>query len=413
MLIRWFGERSRMETNDNQILFINGQIPDVDFVNKNSINLMQVAAEKLQKAIIDGLIENGQKVNVVSLPFVGNYPFRFKKMYFPPYSYEKHDFLSFNNLWGYRNISRYNSLKKFLLDHKNLLNSKQILLYSPHTPFVKIAKIIKKYNPSSNICLIVPDLPQYMNLEKHKSIFYSFFKNIDITILKKNLRYIDSFVLLTKFMSTKINIYNKPELIIEGISNSSFKNKFIKTGNKKKKIVYTGKTNESFGVLSLVEAFKLIDNPNYELHIYGCGDSDDYLKKEAHNNIFFHGFVDSIKINDVIENADVLVNPRKNNETYTKYSFPSKLMDYIATGRPIVCYKLDGIPDEYNEVLFYPKGNTNQDLADKIVFALTLDEASLIRHFNISKKFIKNKNSFFSIKKLIEFLDKSKDVDRL
>lgn len=402
-----------METNDNQILFINGQIPNVDFVNKNSIDLMQVAAEKLQKAIIDGLKENGQKVNVVSLPFVGNYPFRFKKMHFPSYSYEEHDFLAFNNLWGYRNISRYNSLKRFLLDHKNLLNSKRILLYSPHTPFVKIAKIIKKYNPKSHICLIVPDLPQYMNLEKHKSIFYRFFKNIDINILKKNLRYIDSFVLLTKFMSTKINIYNKPELIIEGISNSNFKNEFTKTGNVKKKIVYTGKTNKSFGILSLVEAFKLIGNPNYELHIYGCGDSDSCLKKEVHNNIFFHGFVDSTKINDIIENADVLVNPRKNNETYTKYSFPSKLMDYIATGRPIVCYKLDGIPDEYNEVLFYPKGNTNQDLADKIVFALNLDEESLIKHFNISKEFIKNKNSFFSIKKLIEFLDRSKDVDML
>ena len=49
--------------------------------------------------------------------------------------------------------------------------------------------------------------------------------------------------------------------------------------------------------------------------------------------------------------ADVLVNPRLNEGEYTKYSFPSKTMEYLSTGRPVVCYKLDGIPDEYDKHL--------------------------------------------------------------
>ena len=38
------------------------------------------------------------------------------------------------------------------------------------------------------------------------------------------------------------------------------------------------------------------------------------------------------------------VNPRQNNEEFTKYSFPSKTMEYLASGVPVVAYKLDGIP---------------------------------------------------------------------
>ena len=54
-----------------------------------------------------------------------------------------------------------------------------------------------------------------------------------------------------------------------------------------------------------------------------------------------------------IKNAAVLVNPRQNNEEYTKYSFPSKNIDYLMSGNPVVSYRLDGIPNIYEKFLYY------------------------------------------------------------
>jgi len=66
------------------------------------------------------------------------------------------------------------------------------------------------------------------------------------------------------------------------------------------------------------------------------------------------------------EKSDFLINPRENNEEYTKFSFPSKLTEYLKTGKPVICYKLDGIPQEYDEVLFYIDDYTKEDLLNLI-----------------------------------------------
>lgn len=47
----------------------------------------------------------------------------------------------------------------------------------------------------------------------------------------------------------------------------------------------------------------------------------------------------------ISKNADVLVNPRQNDDEYTKYSFPSKNIEYLMTGNAVMAYMLDGIPE--------------------------------------------------------------------
>ena len=41
------------------------------------------------------------------------------------------------------------------------------------------------------------------------------------------------------------------------------------------------------------------------------------------------------------------MNPRSADAEYTKYSFPSKTIEYLATGVPVVMNRLPGIPEEY------------------------------------------------------------------
>ena len=47
----------------------------------------------------------------------------------------------------------------------------------------------------------------------------------------------------------------------------------------------------------------------------------------------------------------MLVNPRPDNEEYTRYSFPSKNIEYLLTGKPVVAYLLSGMPEVYQDFM--------------------------------------------------------------
>ena len=64
----------------------------------------------------------------------------------------------------------------------------------------------------------------------------------------------------------------------------------------------------------------------------------------------------------------VLVNPRPNNEEYTKYSFPSKDIEYLSSGKPTVAFLLDGMPKCYQDFLYVV--DPNRDISCAISDAL-------------------------------------------
>jgi glycosyltransferase involved in cell wall biosynthesis len=70
-----------------------------------------------------------------------------------------------------------------------------------------------------------------------------------------------------------------------------------------------------------------------------------------------------------VERADFMLNPRDPSWPGTPYSFPSKLLEYLTTGKPIISTRLPGIPAEYFEVL------RPVDLVDQPSFEATLDRA--------------------------------------
>ena len=80
------------------------------------------------------------------------------------------------------------------------------------------------------------------------------------------------------------------------------------------------------------------------------------------------------KANEILQNADVLVNPRQNDDEYTKYSFPSKNIEYLMTGNAVVAYMLDGIPEVYKEFFVVPSSCATCSLSEAIYFALNESE---------------------------------------
>lgn len=331
------------------------------------------AANTFQQRLIKGFKQQNINLTIVSAPFIGPWPTAYQDVIFKQFEAGASDegitYVGFNNIWGYRNISRTAALKKQVLTFiKNSKSEKKaVIVYSPHTPFLEAAVYAKSIDPSVHIHMVVPDLPQYMNLSKRAHPIYDFFKRIDIKKFYRLNAQVDSYMLLTKYMADKMEVGNRPYIVVEAIIDEMPEQ--LGNGHPRGKVIaYAGKLVESFGVKRLVEAFEMISDPEAQLHICGGGELRSYIEEMAKKDarIIYHGQVSAEKAREILMNADVLVNPRLNDDEYTKYSFPSKNIEYLMTGNAVVAYMLDGMPDEYSKILLYPCNQTLEALAECI-----------------------------------------------
>jgi glycosyltransferase involved in cell wall biosynthesis len=77
--------------------------------------------------------------------------------------------------------------------------------------------------------------------------------------------------------------------------------------------------------------------------------------------------------------ASVLVNPRRPEGEFTKYSFPSKTMEYLASSKQVIMHRLPGMPPEYLEHLTIPATPDASGLAQALraVSARSKDERAI------------------------------------
>jgi len=157
----------------------------------------------------------------------------------------------------------------------------------------------------------------------------------------------DGYLLYTERMAEHLKLNNGNYVVIEG---------YRDVPNRRPEIigdfwvVYAGSLNLNYGLGRLVEAMNFIKDPKVQLHLYGGGSAEQYVKEKAllDNRIIYHGRVSNAEATDAIYRSSVLVNPRNANDgEYTEYSFPSKDIEYMSTGVPTLLCKLPGMPPEY------------------------------------------------------------------
>lgn len=358
-------------------------------VIRSAVGPVEYSANIFQEKMISGFRKSGVNLEILSAPFIGAYPTRSKRIYFKKFENTSGDYeyVSFNNIWGYRNFSRAHSLKRSIRTFANRKteDKKIIVVYSAHEPFLEAAVYAKKIDPAIKICYVVPDLPQYMNLDANRSIIYDLFKKIDINCMDRYASYVDSFMVLTEQMKDVLKVGNRPSIVVEGIIDDFPQESVtvVKDSMNEKFIVYTGKLNEKFGVKDLVDAFVSTNNEEYRLVLCGNGDCDSYIRDMAtkDHRIMYVGQVLPEEAREWQKKAHVLINPRPNNEEYTKYSFPSKNIEYLMTGNPVVAYMLDGMGQEYRKFI-YPIEGSIKDISETIEKAMNDSESSKQNRYN-------------------------------
>ena len=350
-----------------------------------------IAANLFQQKLIAGFRSLDTGCEVLSAPFLGAYPMRCDLIRFRGFQtpQEGCTYVKFNNIWGLRNFSRAAALKKALKDFIALDDSRKlILVYCPHTPFLEAAAYAKKMDPSIRVCMYVPDLPNYMNLNANRTWFYDVDKKVDIHRMTKLMACVDSYVLLTEYMKEQLPVGDKPYRVAEGIIGEFPELPEPAAAGKEKYVVYTGKLFERFGVKALIDGFRKLDDPDYRLVLCGKGDCEAYARSAQAQDprVMFLGQVSPEEALSWQSRASVLVNPRNTVEEYTRYSFPSKNIEYLLSGKPVVGYFLEGMPQVYQDFMCCIDATLPavDGIAAKLREVLSSDRASL---FEKNKRF--------------------------
>lgn len=255
-------------------------------------------------------------------------------------------------------------------------------------------------------CLIVPDLPEFVSSKK--SILYSFAKHLEKWLTYPVYRSIDKYVLLSPYMQEKLPMQGKQFVVVEGIYRPTKggnvpANREIKIDEAKRKaILYTGNLNRRYGIPFLLEVFSKLGD-RYELWIRGDGETKEEILhlSKTDSRVKYIEPLDKARLLDLLEEADVLVNPVSPDEEFTRYFFPSKTMEYIASGTPVVMSHLACIPKEYDRYLIYPEENSVESFSRAIEYACSLKDTEKKERAFSARHFMENdKNSFVQAEKI-------------
>lgn len=217
------------------------------------------------------------------------------------------------------------------------------------------------------------------------------------------------YVLLTEAMNDYLNKKGKPYVILEGHADITMEQRVPAMEKKSSPRVcfYAGGVSKQYGLGNLVDGFRKADLPNTRLHIYGPGDYVEELKKitEEDDRIFYGGMLLNTQIVAMEQEATLLVNPRPTDEEYVKYSFPSKTMEYMASGTPVLTTILPGMPKEYHPYVYLLEDESSDGIAEKLRVVLNSSDEELFEKGKSARAFVlEQKNNVIQAKKILAML---------
>ena len=406
-----------------------GLLPEsqLDEILAKSKSGVQFAADALQKSIVSGLLKNYSNLDIINLPYLLPWPKCYSEIQSPDSFRETHcnngterytlENWQFLNIPVIRFIDRYRITRRALYQYckKNENEEIFVLIYAISTPFIKAAVDVKKSFPNLKIIQIAPDLPQYMS--ENDGALRSALKKMNQKLLRSLYRKTDGFVILTKCMAEQLVTDNQPYTVMEGIYNPAddkFSDSIVST--EIKRIVYTGTLARRYNIMDLIESVQNLERNDFVLEIYGDGDTKqeiiDISRKDP--RIKYCGILSRNEILKVQRQAFLLVNPRKGHEEFTKFSFPSKTMEYLASGTPTLINRMKGIPDEYYEYCFCCDDDNNASFAKKIEQILDMDWTQLRQFGDTARNFVlTRKNPVVQTQKIANLITTLSNIETI
>jgi glycosyltransferase involved in cell wall biosynthesis len=169
----------------------------------------------------------------------------------------------------------------------------------------------------------------------------------------------------------------------------------VKAANQSQVILYSGAMTKYGGVELLVKAFEGIANPHVELWLCGKGQHqavEQAVARDARIKCF--GFVAEEELVRLSTKADMFINPRPSSVPGNEKNFPSKVLEYLTYGKPVVSTWTPGLAPEYRDVLFVLDEETPECLAHAIHTVLQFNSGDLKQTFFRTQSFLESSRTW-------------------
>ena len=319
-----------------KILFCGSVLPEEA---ETKLQYLSNAGNRFQQNLINALKESGHDVFVCS--YIG----------FPveqDYLDELEKFHSDNQAYVFKDsegvlgaVSVYRRKCSAIMSGQKI---DMIMCYNPIYAFSSVASLAGKRN-IPNILI----LADHSGVDSYTSFSPGQLKGIIRSYLEqKCIRKFDRVVGLSGNVAGLLRKGQLFQHIEGGLDMSRWENfQRPETGSEIKNIMYGGLLSKVAGVDIAINAFRNIPDDHIRLHITGNGDMVDYVKEQAgiDKRIIFHGRLQYEEYLGLLQQSHILLNPRNMNLPENRNNFPSKMLEYIATGRVIVSSKFAGWQD--------------------------------------------------------------------
>ena len=353
------------------------------------------AGNTLQNALLEGFSKLCPKFRVISAWSTTPYP-KIKKLVFPRRYFELNGTTENYVCVGGVNLPIINLLSKYLRTKKQLKqmldknDDNAVVIYEVHTPFLLAATSLRKRIKHINV--IVPDLPEFMSGNVGK--LHKLLKSIDRKIINRCLKKVDSYSLLSEGMQEHLPMEGKTWTLMEGIFLKEEHEEHIEKAAEKV-IMYTGNIFKRRGVDLLLDAFQMIEKPEYRLWIRGNGDLKDEIiaRSKKDPRIVYYEPMSLSELRKMERKATVMVNTTPPSMDFTKYFFPSKTMEYLASGTATVMFRLGCMPAEYDSYIYYVDNESIEALKDKLIEVCEKPREELLAFGQNAREFILTKKT--------------------
>ena len=352
----------------HKFLFISNVLPGDDL--NPDINT-QKATYLAQKGIMDALSQKVESLQVLSYPQYPVYPnskIIYKKSYSRIEGNTEYVQIPTINLPVLRIVFRNFFFLVYILNWciRNRKTNKHVIQYNVSSPSL-IVTLAAKLFKNTDVSAFLYDLGM-----PPSSYNYSWFKRLIYIIIdvqaKALINKMDYAYVITRAVAEDYASKIQTLLVDGGISEDVLSHIPLKDNRNKDKTIclIAGNLTETNGVKLLLDASKYLKEENVEFWFAGKGDLVDLIKQESLSNpqILYKGFFDTRQLFETYASVDILLNLRLMPGEEGRYLFPSKLLEYLITGRRVISTDFAHVKEVYGDICDVLTSATAENLAE-------------------------------------------------
>lgn len=224
-----------------------------------------------------------------------------------------------------------------------MIKENEVIIFYNHNYFNDFFKIfIPKYKKQ---VLILAD---FCEIQEEKNII----KKILAFKAKREFRKYDGIICLSSNMMR----YNKNSINIFGGSDVIKYKKFSTPLIIEEQLIilYSGLLDEVTGVDMLLRVTSKIKDKNIKFIFTGKGRLEKEIIELSQKDlrVKYLGFLSKEKFHNLLEKSNILINPRNMNLPQNKNNFPSKILEYLTSGRVVISTKFPEYK-QFEENIFF------------------------------------------------------------